>query len=140
MTDGGDIWKARGAVATRIILTPGSVSSLPDSVFGHLSGIWVGSTAWLVHPPHAAAGSVTAERANPFGMAAGRDPAKAMTIMTQSHWEQLLGSPVPVLPGRQQRVSHPCIPSSLPRRGMRSRGRDAVARGELAQVTNQFGP
>lgn len=141
MMDGGDIWKARGAVATRIILTPGSVSSLPGSVLGRLGGIWVGGTAWLVHPPCATVGSVTAGRANPPRVAAGRDPSQALTIpvVTQSCWEQLLGSSVPVLSRRQQPVLHPCIPSPLPGRGMQSRGRGATAGGELAQVTKQFG-
>lgn len=38
MMGGGDIWKAHGTVAARIILTPGSLSSLLGSVFGHLGG------------------------------------------------------------------------------------------------------
>jgi len=95
MTGGGDIWKARGTVATRSILTSGSVSSLPDSLFRCLGGLWAGGTAWLEHPAHAAAGRVVAGRAHLPGVAAGRNPAKALAVpvMTQRFWEQLPGCP-----------------------------------------------
>lgn len=140
MTDGSDIWKACGAVAARIILT--GISIFPPRLCFWAPWWDLGGWHCLVSAssPRRCV-SVMARTANPPHAAAGRDPAKALTVpvVTQSCWEQLPGSPAPVLPHRQQWVSRPASPPLFPGDAGRAGAGMLLLGGELAQVTNQFG-